>query len=417
MPGLIARLGEHTAYSSLAIMAMRGGMLVAKFILALFIARFMGLEQLGRYGLIAGAAAVWPVVMRLGVFASVSREAVGQPLPALTRNLRHYASGTLLLYLLPAPIALTTGWYFGTFWLAALALLIIVLEHAAYDSFVITNNLKQPLLANAILSLQSAVWIYLFVVLAFALPAMRQLEVLLAFWIAGSALSLILALWLTRRWPWREALAQPLSRDWYRPYLHRSWRLYLSEVLTVTINYLDRYLITFFFGLELVGVYVLFWQVANAICNLVGAGVVRLYSPLLIAAHQRGRPDEFSQLYRTCTYRTVGSAAALALACALAVPFLIAYTNQPMAIDYLPLLWLMLATLIVRMGSDLASSGLYARHNDIAMLQTAALRLLLAISVGVASLQLFGIYGVVVTTVAVYGASIACTARLWNRSS
>ena len=43
MPGLIARLRERTASSSLAIMAMRGGMLVAKFILALFIARFMGL--------------------------------------------------------------------------------------------------------------------------------------------------------------------------------------------------------------------------------------------------------------------------------------------------------------------------------------------------------------------------------------
>jgi O-antigen/teichoic acid export membrane protein len=410
------RLTAHDSFASLVIMALRGGMLVAKFALALFLARFVGFEALGIYGLIAGAAAVGQVVMRAGLFTAISRDAIGQPLPALTRELRHYTLGCLLLYLALVPFAAAVGWWFEAPLLAALTLLIIFLEHAANDAFVLANNLRRPVLANALISLQSATWIYLYIAVAWLVPALRSVTAALMFWIGGGLLALVLNLALTRRWPWREAFAAPLQRGWHRLQLVRSWRLYAGEVIAVLTQYLDRYLITLFLTLELVGVYVLFWQVANAICNLVGAGELRTFVPQLVGAHRAGKRDHFRRIYRDCIRRALFSALLLSLACAALVPLLVRFTDEPLALAYLPLLWLMLAVLPFRIGSDLANSGMYVRYRDKFLLRDRVLKLLSATVAGAACLYLFGIYGAALASVLVYGASILYTAWAWDRT-
>lgn len=81
----------HTL-TSLSIMTLRGLALVAKFALTLFIARFIDLETLGVYGLVAGAAAILPMVAGLGLFHVLSRDAVSQRLDEITRMLHLYGS-------------------------------------------------------------------------------------------------------------------------------------------------------------------------------------------------------------------------------------------------------------------------------------------------------------------------------------
>lgn len=393
-------------FSSFSIMGMRGGMLVGKFLLALFIARFMGLEALGVYGLIAGAAAVGQVVMRFGLFAVLSRDAVAQPLRELTRHLRHYATGCILAYLCLLPAVLAVGMHFDRTALAALAFGVVLLEHAVYDVFVLTNNLQRPKLANALYATQSAAWIYLFIVLAFLHPPLRSLEAVMGFWMAGGLLALCIALLLTRRWPWRAAFAAPFERAWFGPNLKRSWRLYVGEVINTGTLYLDRYLITLFLSLELVGVYVLFWQVSNAICNLVGAGVLQMYRPRLILAHRQGDGAWFRNVYLSCLQRCVAAMLALGAVAAVIVPVLIDHSGQPLAVDYLPLLWLMLGAMVFRIGMDAAKLALFAQSRDRENLIGNVMTLVLGASLSVLLLWRMGIYGVVLAAVLTQSAVI-----------
>ncbi len=254
-PDSSRRLWDNDNFSSLIIMGMRTGMLAAKFILSIFVARYMGLEELGIYGLIVGASGTIQSVLRGGVFATLSRNVVHQSLVELIHDLRHYLTGILLLYVLLTPVAMLAGWQFGQPVVAVLALVVILTEHLALDSYVLINNLQRPKLANFLFSLQSASWIYLFVVLAFFFESLRSIETLLGFWMGGGIVALTIPAVLARRWPWREGTAKKMKLQWYVQKLKISSKLYFADVTGVLNHYMDRYIVTIFLSLEMTGLF------------------------------------------------------------------------------------------------------------------------------------------------------------------
>lgn len=379
--------------SSMSIMGMRGGVLVAKLWLSLFIARYLGLEALGLFGLVVGIAAVGQAVMRLGLFEALGREAVGQPLNRLTSNLRHYLTGSAVLYSVLLLLVALGGAWFGVLTLAVLAFLVMLTEHACRDVFVLTNNLQRPALANGFFALQSAGWIYLYMAAAYLFPALRSLEVLLGFWIAGGALTAAAALLATRRWPWKAAFSEPIRTGWYLSYLGKAWRLHLSEIVAIANLYVDRYLVSVFLSLELAGLYVLFWQVSNALCNLVGAGVLQVYRPRLILAWSQQDRLRFRALHRECALRCAIAVVGLAGICALVVPLFAGYAQQPLAGDHLPLLWLLLLFACLRVAADLSIAALFAQAVDGPVLAGNLLALAMTLLLGSLALPLFGVHG------------------------
>lgn len=413
----MGRLTDQESFSSLGIMGLRVTMLAGKFLLGLFIIRFLGLEAMGVYGLISGASAIVQMVMRGGVFSSLSRQAVNQPLEDLTLGLRFYGTGSLCLYALSAPFILAAGWYFGMPEIAALTLAVIITEHICMDIFVLVNNLHQPKLANILLSIQSASWIYLYMAAALYFPALRTLEWILVFWVGGGIACLITAGWLARDWPWVRAFSAPFDRTWFGINMRASWRIYAAEILNTLAIYLDRYLISLFFGLELAGIYVLFWQVTNAICNLVGAGVLQVYRPRLITAHQKQDAPEFRRLFRESAQRSLTSTIGLGLLAGVTVPFLIRFTDHPMAMAHVPLLWLMLFSLLFRVGGDVCGYALYAQHRDDRVLLSIVLKLVAAFAVGITSLYAFGIDGAFLNIIAAGLSTMLYTYYVWKEKN
>jgi O-antigen/teichoic acid export membrane protein len=388
-----ARRGDLTVAA--LIIGLRGGMLIAKFLLALFIARFIGLDELGIYGLISGATAVLQVVVRCGVFAKLSRDAVHNELPALTIDLRHYWSGVLTLYALLAPAACVVGWYFAHPQLALHALAVVISEHVISDVVALMTNLDRPGFANVLYALQSAAWVYLFMALAFMLPGLRELEWVLVFWIAGGVLALAIAAQLTRSWPWRAAFNDSFQWSWFARNVRASWRLYISEVVAVLTLYADRYLLTLFLPLEQVGVFVLFWQMASAIGNLVGAGVLQVYRARLIRAGRSDDAAAFQSLYRESLSRGLAAGVLLSLAAAPAAFYLITFSKQPLAMGYLPLLGLMLACLQIRIWADAAKNAAYTRQQDQWVMSSNLLSLLTGVALSFALIPVYGLYGVI----------------------
>lgn len=421
MPSDRAYSGEHgaedigksptrdltTVLTTVLIIGLRGGLLIARFLLALFIARFIGLEELGIYGLISGAAAVLQIALRCGVFSKLSRDAVHNDRRALINDLRHYGSGALTLYGLLLPVAIAAGYYVGHTHLALLVLAVIMVEHAISDVVSLMTNLDRPASANVLYAFQSAAWIYLYIALAWIFPALRSLDWLLAFWICGSLLALTFAASLTRRWPWAEGFRTPLQWSWFRDNARASWRLYLSEVVAVLTLYVDRYLVSLFLSLELVGVFVLFWQMASAVANLVGAGILQVYRPRLIRAGYRDSTADFKSLYQESLLHSLAAGALLSVMAAAAAYYLVPYSKQPLAMEYLPLLGLMLLCLQVRIWADAAKNAAYARHLDHLTMQSHLLSLITGAGLSLALIPNYGLYGVIVPMAAAQAVTIA----------
>lgn len=96
--GSIESVVNSRAATSLMIIGLRGTALVAKFALTLFIARFIGLEALGAYGLVVGLAAVIPAIASLGLINTLSRNAVTQTLDEVTVILYRYGKLQIAIY-------------------------------------------------------------------------------------------------------------------------------------------------------------------------------------------------------------------------------------------------------------------------------------------------------------------------------
>lgn len=381
-------------------------MLAAKFFLTIFIARYMGLEEVGIYGLIVATSGTVQCVLRGGVFNIMARDSVHQSVSELTGHLRYYITGILCLYAVLFPAAYALGFVFNHTELALLALGIFLTEHFAFDLFILVNNLLKPKLANVLLCLQSASWIYLYIGLAFFLQELRNLETMLMFWVTGGVATLSFALFLSRKWPWKAAFTQPIRWSWYKNYIGRAKHIYIADVVSVIALYMDRYFITLFLGLKLTGVYILFAQVESAIVNLVTSGVMQVYVPRLIAAYKEKNMGRFWSVFKNSAARTLGSTALLGLLSALALPVLIQWTDKPEAVRYLPLFWLMMAVLLIRMSGQLARSLFYPMHMDKENLRLAIVAMIgTAIAITV-FLNLVGIYGIVISTTVVSTAVI-----------
>jgi O-antigen/teichoic acid export membrane protein len=66
-------------FGQLTIVTMRAGSTIAKFLLAIYTARFLGLADLGIYGLLVGATTIVPSVLGLGMTDWVVRKIVDLP--------------------------------------------------------------------------------------------------------------------------------------------------------------------------------------------------------------------------------------------------------------------------------------------------------------------------------------------------
>ena len=76
--------------------------------------------------------------------------------------------------------------------------------------------------------------------------------------------------------------------DFLSQNLHGSLTLYVKDVSVSVSAFLDRFFISAFLGLELTGVYTLFWSIANVMHSLAVYGVMQAQLPDLIAAGQSG---------------------------------------------------------------------------------------------------------------------------------
>jgi O-antigen/teichoic acid export membrane protein len=396
---------SHTL-TSLSIMTLRGLALVAKFALTLFIARFIDLQTLGVYGLIAGAAAILPMAASLGLFHVLSRNAVSQRLDEVTRMLHLYWSFQAAVYGLISIAVLGIGIYLHQAALASLILAVVFLEHANNDLFVLLNHLFRPGLANILMFFRTAAWICIYMILAFAFPSLRDLHVLLMFWIGGGLLAIAGFALATRDWPWSQPTPVKGHKEWFLHHLKAARILYLNDIANTVAQYADRYLVSLFMGLEFTGVYVLFWSIGNALSNLVDTGIIQVLGPRLISAHAR-KDRSYWAIFRALLIRTLAISVVLAIATGVLVNAAIPYLKLPLVADWMPVLWLVLLGFVLRMTYEVHGTIFYSRYRDSFTLLSGLFVITLSLLANLILIPAFALAGAAWAIIVSYGAGIA----------
>lgn len=391
--------------TSLTIMALRGLALAAKFALTLFIAKFIGLDTLGVYGLAAGAAVIFPTVAGLGLIRVLSRNAVTQQLDEVTRLLRLYWGVQAAIYGLIGVVSLGIGLYLHQVGLVLIVFAIVFLEHVNNDLFVLLNHLLRPFLANLLTFFRTAAWICVYMIFAFLFPSFRNLHVLLLFWIGGGLLAIAGFAVVACDWPWLSATSAGGHREWFLHHVKASRTLYVNDIVNTVAQYIDRYLVSLFMGLEFTGVYVLFWSIGNALSNLVDTGIVQVSGPKLIDAHAR-RDRSYWTVFRRLLVQAVAISIVLAIVTGILVKIALPYLDRPLVADWMPVLWLVLLGFVLRVGYEVQGTVFYSHYKDSFTLFSGLFVIALSIVANVTLIPPFALDGAASAIIISYGAGI-----------
>jgi O-antigen/teichoic acid export membrane protein len=391
--GSLSRLNVHRLGGQLALFGLRAGTTGSKFLLALYTARYLSLSDLGVYGLLVGGTTIVPAVAGLGMTDFIVRKIVDLPAAEALPLIATRQALTLAIHLVGQPLVFLALFAFGgpvPLRFAVLAGLILLLENLGTEASDMLIARRRVFLANWLGFLRQGFWPLPVIAAGLLDERARTLDALLAGWLAALiATWLILLALLARHGRWR--YVRPQWR-WIRQGLRGSLMLYVKDVSGTISTFIDRFLISFFLGLELTGIYTLFWSITNVVHSLAVFSVLQTHIARLVAAGQ-GAAAAFRDLERRLQIET-GTWALLIAACVgAATPFLVTLLDRPLLVANLPVFWLILAATLMRIAADGYGFVIYALHLDRAIATIALAGALASATLNTVLTPLAGLWG------------------------
>ncbi len=347
--------------------ALRTVGLGSRFLLAMFMARFMTLDDIGTFALLAGAAGLLPSVAGLGLNFFMARnmvgighdEAVGIARERLAISVLAGALCSALLYslvnagLLQLPFS---PW---------LAIAILMLELLGFDLQIALLARSRSTFANLLLFFRSGAWAIPFMLLALAMPSLRTIEALAWCWLGGIAISHLL---MARQYlaDYQAILGRVrLIRTGFISSVGSSAaKIYLSDLGLAGSVYLDRFIITSLEDVRTAGIYFFYASIVNSAYVICLAATVQVYQPQLRAAFQAGGIPGLRDVLRT-RFRSTAILTAVGLTAAAPATYAAALVSGKAeiiaAFGVVPVL---LAAYGVKMLSDFMSTALAAAEKD-----------------------------------------------------
>ena len=343
---------------------LRGGTLASKFLLIFFLARFLDPAELGLYGLLAATIGYALYLLGLDFYTYTTRELLKRNQDEWGGLLKNQVALTLVLYAIFIPLLslvfatgtlpwAVAGWFFA----------LIVLEHLNQELMRLLIAISRPVMANVVLFLRQGAWAIIATALMFFEPQARNLETVLLAWTLGGLVAFFLAagrLGQLRIGGW----CRQVDWFWIRQGVKVALPMLVATLALRGLFTLDRYWLEALSGLEVLGAYVLFMGIGNAMMSFLDAGVFAFLYPGLISAFQKGDSDAFRQgMKRFFVQTTVFSLCFVLVALVLIDP-LLGWLDKPLYRDQQGMFpWVLLALFLYALGM-IPHYALYAQGKD-----------------------------------------------------
>jgi len=203
--------------TSIANLALRGLTLVSKFVLLLFIARFLSPEELGVWGLVNVTIGISLYFLGLDFYVYNTREILAVSEAERTPLIRDQLVFHALIYVVVLPLLLSVflagliaweylPWFYG----------LLVLEHISQESMRLLITLSRPTMANLVLFFRSGAWVYAVVAAGLYRKGVLDLSFIWSGWIVGVLVSIGVAAFALRHMGWGRTAGISVDLSWMR---------------------------------------------------------------------------------------------------------------------------------------------------------------------------------------------------------
>ncbi|ANJ55194.1 hypothetical protein PMA3_08490 [Pseudomonas silesiensis] len=344
--------------------ALRGMTLASKFLLIFFLARFLEPAELGLFGLLAATISYALYLLGFDFYTFTTREILKRDRSEWGGLLKDQGALSLVLYAIFLPLLSlvfikgllpwhVAGWFFA----------LLVLEHLTQELGRLLIAISEQLLASVVLFLRSGIWAVAATALMFVAPETRSLDLVLGAWTIGGIAALLLGVYRLNQLGiagWH----RKVDWKWIRQGLKVAIPLLVATLAIRGVFTLDRYWFGNLAGLDILGAYVLFMGVCNALMSFLDAGVFAFLYPSLISAFNKKDSDAFRHGLRKMLIQTLVLTVVFAGIAIVLFDPLLSWLNKPLYLEHQNIFpWLLLATLLYAVGM-VPHFALYAQGQD-----------------------------------------------------
>lgn len=345
-------------------MGLRGSTLIAKFILIFFLARLLEPQAVGLYGLLIATIAYCLFLVGFDFYTYSTRDLLKHDKEIWGQLFKSQGAFFGLTYLIVLPLTLFLFVFDLLPWAVVLwFLVLLVLEHISQELNRLLVVLSAQLIASLVLFLRSGAWCLLAIGLMFWKPEYQHLNTVLAFWVGGNLLAIALGVWhcsKLRVGGWHLAI----DWDWIRKGLKVAIPLLIGTLALRGIYTLDRYWFEALVSREVLGAYVLFIGMCNALMAFLDAGVFMYSYPALIRKYNASDQAGFKLEMKRLWWLTVALSAIFVGVSVLALPWILRWLNHPVYVENQALFWWLLASTVMYALGAVPQYGLYAQNKD-----------------------------------------------------
>lgn len=393
---------------------LRLGSLGGKLLLSLYMAQFLGLRDLGSYGLAFGCVMIAVAVFGLRLDYVLAREIaefdiVKSPIAFQSASLFYLS--TFVLCSLPVLLLLHSP-HFGLDWSDELLIYALCcFEAYANLMYEVMISLNRSMLANVLIFIRGGLWTIAAIALSWIFPQLRNAEFVLQCWFVGLAVSVSISIWCVRSTLLPPRMGLGSLRTWLRGALRQVFMIWLGSVAVTVGAYLDRFVLAQSLSLEQVGVATFYLSFTSAVLSLIQSSTLAARFPELIAFYKQGRFSEYIGLFKHLSLLAAMMSACVLIALGIAVPLFANLTHKTALTSNILAFVLLLSATWIKTHAESAYYMLYVERKNDAVWTGNIMYLLTSASLNFVLIPRYGINGLGAAAVASATALLAW--RLW----
>lgn len=301
----------------------RGATVLGRFVLIMFLAKFLPHAELGKFGVFVATVLLCVLLVSVEFNKYMYRELFVHASETRKKILGSHCKVVISLYALSVPFSysiflfgLIPVDYIGYFY----SLLFLILISLELEALLVV--LGKQLLASVVFCSQTSLWVFVAIPMVYFFPVYRSLEFIYTAWAVGAATSIGVALFFLRKsdvsvdfdgmgWAW-------IARGLKKCVLFLISSLMLKLLLTV-----DRYAMNFYATAEIVGVYVFYVSVVMGVFNFLEPAVFSFIYPKMLRFYKEGNISAYRVAHKELIISTVAVVALLSLLLSYLVPFVV----------------------------------------------------------------------------------------------
>lgn len=374
--------------------------LASKFILMMFMAKYLMPEDIGIYGLMTVTLGLTIYILGMDFYVFNTREILKGNEEDKGIFIRDQLIFHGILYVIILPLISTVFFIWILPWRYIVWFYVLLIcEHLAQEAYRLLTTLSRPVLANLILFLRSGIWIYGFVGFAFFFENARNIKYIWLGWSLGALLSIIITvLVLKRNVIWNKPSRVPINWLWIKKGLITSLPFFGGTLAFKLMEYADRYFIKFYHGEEMVGIYTFYFSFANVVQVFIFSGVIMILYPKIVYAYQQGDLVEYKTLMLKMSKSIIISGICLMFLAVVGIQLVLYLLDKGIYRHYVTAYYILLIAVYINVIGQIPHYVLYFRKKDRVIIISSIAALILAIISNFYLVPQYGLNGAAISS-------------------